>query len=45
VGVVLRAHPVRGGSHIQRNANGEVATLAQKQRLKNIYGQAAAITW
>jgi len=26
IGVVLRAHPVRGESHIQRNANGEVAT-------------------
>ena len=26
-GVVLRAHPVRGESHIQRNANGEVATV------------------
>jgi len=25
--VVLRAHPVRGESHIQRNANGEVATV------------------
>jgi len=25
-GVVLRAHPVRGESHIQRNASGEVAT-------------------
>jgi len=25
-GVVHRAHPVRGESHIQRNANGEVAT-------------------
>ena len=25
--VVLRAHPVRGESHIQRNASGEVATL------------------
>jgi len=25
-GVVLRAHPVCGKSHIQRNANGEVAT-------------------
>jgi len=25
--VVLRAHPVRGESHIQRNATGEVATL------------------
>jgi len=27
MGVVLRAHPVRGESHIQRNANREVATL------------------
>jgi len=26
MGVVLRPHPVRGESHIQRNANGEVAT-------------------
>ena len=26
-GVVLHAHPVRGESHIQRNATGEVATL------------------
>ena len=26
MGVILRAHPVRGESHIQRNANGEVAT-------------------
>jgi len=26
-GVVLRAHPVRGESHIQRNANGVVAAL------------------
>ena len=26
MGVVLRAHPVRGESHIQRNVNGEVAT-------------------
>jgi len=25
-GVFLRAHPVRGESHIQRKANGEVAT-------------------
>jgi len=24
--IVLRAHPVRGESHIQRNATGEVAT-------------------
>jgi len=26
--VVLRAHPVRGESHNQRNANGEVATIS-----------------
>jgi len=26
-GVVLRAHPVRGESHIQRNANREAATV------------------
>jgi len=25
--VVLRAHPVRGESHIQRNASGELATV------------------
>jgi len=25
MGVILRAHPVRGESYIQRNANGEVA--------------------
>jgi len=29
MGVVLRAHLVRGESHIQRNANGEVATIAR----------------
>jgi len=27
MGVVVRTHPVRGESHIQRNANGEVATV------------------
>jgi len=27
LGIVLRAHPVRGESHVQRNVNGEVATL------------------
>ena len=27
MGVIHRAHPVRGESHIQRNANGEVAAL------------------
>ena len=26
LGVVHRTHPVRGESHIQRNADGEVAT-------------------
>ena len=25
--IVLRAHPVRGEPHIQRNATGEVATV------------------
>jgi len=28
-GVVLRAHSVRGESHIERNANGEVTTIPQ----------------
>jgi len=27
MGAVLCAHPVRGESHIQRNTNGEVATV------------------
>jgi len=27
MGVMFRAHPVRGESHIQRNANREVATV------------------
>jgi len=36
MGVVLRAHRVRGESHIQRNASGEVATVAtQGPRFKN----------
>jgi len=30
MGVILRAHLVRGESHIQRNANREVATAASK---------------
>ena len=29
-GVILRAHPVRGQSHIQRNANGEVAKVSRR---------------
>jgi len=28
-GVILHAHPVRGESHNQRNATGEVATVAE----------------
>jgi len=28
-GVILHAHPVRGESHNQRNATGEVATVAK----------------
>jgi len=28
IGVILRAHPIRGESHIHRNVNGEVATLS-----------------
>jgi len=30
MGVVLRAHPVRGESRIQRSATGEVATIAKQ---------------
>ena len=30
MGVVLRAHPVRGESHIQRNANQEVARSSRR---------------
>jgi len=35
--VVLRAHPVRGESHIQRNANGEVATVCNCLRAFSIF--------
>jgi len=28
MGVILRAHPVRGESHIQHNANEEVAAVS-----------------
>ena len=31
---VLRAHPVRGESHNQRNATGEVATVARGKRIR-----------
>jgi len=30
MGAILRAHPVHGESHIQRNANGAVATVLHK---------------
>jgi len=40
-GVVLRAHPVRGETHIQRNADGEVATVLRGvplfERYKALY--------
>ena len=37
-GVILRAHPLRGESHIQRDANREVATaLALKQEWRSVY--------
>ena len=52
--VVVRAHPVRGDSHTQRNASGEVATalicfvggilIIAKQNLLNSASQ-AAIAW
>jgi len=48
MGIVLRAHPVRGESHIQRNAKGEVATtsppflqLNEPQGLHVIFKKAA----
>jgi len=34
--VVLRAHPDRGESHIQRKANGEVATLHVTQTRESV---------
>jgi len=35
MGVIFRAHLVRGESHIQRNANREVATVTTMQFLRN----------
>jgi len=32
MGFALRAHPVRGESHIQRNASGEVATVTTSKK-------------
>jgi len=43
MGFVLRAHPVRGGSYIQRNTTGEFAAahfllkLLLKQRILAVY--------
>jgi len=40
MGVILRAHPVRGESHIQRNTSREVATtcMARRRCLCNCWG-------
>jgi len=37
-GVVFHAHPVRGESHNQRNATGEVATLPQAAESVHSFG-------
>jgi len=42
MGVILRAHPIRGESHIQRNANREVATyirLSSRHLHHRVHGQ------
>ena len=47
MGVVLRTHPVRGESHIQCNANGEVATAAMhviEQNASGCFSQANILT-
>jgi len=36
MGVILRAYPVRGESHIQRNAKGAVAKMAFKSEVKEM---------
>jgi len=36
MGVVLRAHPICGESHIQRNANGEVARVSSKTTIDEL---------
>jgi len=41
--VVLRAHPVRGESHIQRNATGEVATPAGAYPVSKVRGGAISV--
>jgi len=37
MGVVLRTHPVHGESHIQRNANGEVARIDRLDALLRLW--------
>ena len=41
-GVILRAHPVRGESHNQRNTTGEVATVPFKKEISGILEQETA---
>jgi len=43
MGVILLAHPVRGEWHIQRNANGEVATLYCEKIFKRHFGGVALL--
>ena len=40
--VVLRAHPLRGESHIQRNATEEVATTSPQGRINHLANRANA---
>jgi len=37
MGVILRAHAVRGESRIQRNASGEVATVGSRTGIGNLF--------
>jgi len=39
MGVILYAHPVRGESHIPRNANREVATPQMHQNESNTFSK------
>jgi len=41
---VLRAHPVRGESHIQRNTAGEVATVLSSMRGFPVFAHAAEVS-
>jgi len=38
-GVIFHAHPVRGKSHNQRNATGEVATLPFKSKRTSFFAE------